>query len=140
MHDLLSFTWIFQVPETFARFTNSRNNCYRCNSSLLSQDTKPIKLYWSHLFSIFIVGQFIVNQPSNKRILHVCNISFVLHTQANYAKTLQIEQNIEEWNKSNYIFFPQIFYLHLRMEEKILRHRLSSGGVASPNQRCRQRN
>ena len=26
------------------------------------------------------------------------------------------------------------------MEEKILKHRLSSGGVISPNQRCRQRN
>ena len=26
------------------------------------------------------------------------------------------------------------------MEEKILKHRLSSGGVILPNQRCRQRN
>ena len=32
------------------------------------QDTKLIKLYWSDLFNILIVPQFIVNQPSDKRI------------------------------------------------------------------------
>ena len=48
-----------------------------------TQGTKLIKLYSSDLFDIFIVPQFIVNQPSDKRILHISNIQFILHTQAN---------------------------------------------------------
>ena len=39
-----------------------------------------------------------------------------------------------------YFFFAKKFYLQLIVEEKILKHRLSSGGVILPNQRCRQRN
>ena len=35
MHDLLSFTRNFQVPETSARFPNSQSNCYRSISSYL---------------------------------------------------------------------------------------------------------
>ena len=39
-----------------------------------------------------------------------------------------------------YFFSAKNFCLQLIVEEKILKHRLSSGGVISPNQRCRQRN
>ena len=38
------------------------------------------------------------------------------------------------------IFFSAKKCLKLMVEEKILNHRLSSGGVISPNQHCRQRN
>ena len=38
------------------------------------------------------------------------------------------------------IFFSAKKCLKLIVEEKILKHRLSPGGVISPNQHCRQRN
>ena len=38
------------------------------------------------------------------------------------------------------LFICKIICLQLTVEEKILKHRLSSGGVVSPNERCRQRN
>ena len=38
------------------------------------------------------------------------------------------------------LFICKIISLQLTVEEKILKHRLSSGGVVSPNERCRQRN
>ena len=39
-----------------------------------------------------------------------------------------------------YIFFHQNYLSPVDSGRKILKHRLSSGGVISPNQRCRQRN
>ena len=66
------------------------------NTSLYLRKTKLIKHYWSDLFNILIVPQFIVNQPSDKRILHISNIWFILHTQANpktYYKLSNIEKN-----------------------------------------------
>ena len=55
-------------------------------------------------------------------------------------KILQVEQNLEEWNNWDFIFLCKITCLQLIVEEKILKHRLSSGGVVSTNQGCRQRN
>ena len=39
-----------------------------------------------------------------------------------------------EWSNWNHIFLCKIIRLQLIVEEKILKHRLSLGGVVSPNQ------
>ena len=57
----------------------------------------------------------------------------MLHDQAN-PKTLQVEQNWEEWKNSNYIFFLQNYLSPVDSGRKVLKHGLSSGGVVSPNQ------
>ena len=64
MYDLISSTWNLQVLESFARFLNSQNKCYWCNLLLFTsptQDINLIKIYWSHVFNIFIVQHSIVN-------------------------------------------------------------------------------
>ena len=53
------------------KFPGTRNfpTLYKLSEKLLEvtpQDTKLIKLYWSHLFDIHIVRQFLVNQPLDK--------------------------------------------------------------------------
>ena len=58
----------FSGARNFPTFSKLRN-IVRSNTSLLQvHKTKLIKLYWSHLFNILIVRQFLVNQPSRKRI------------------------------------------------------------------------
>ena len=59
--------------------------------------------------------------------------------QAN-LKTLQVEQNRDEWSNWNYIFFCKIICLQLIADEKIQKLWLSLGGVVSPNQGCKQTN
>ena len=61
-----------------------------------------------------MIRQFLVNQPSDKRILNSFNMLFVLQTQAN-AKTLQIEQNWEERNEWDHIFFCEILCLFVNL-------------------------
>ena len=103
-----------------------------------AKNTKLMKLYCSHLFNILIVRQFIVNQPSDKKncTFPISNLSCTPKLMQRYYKLSKIEKN----GMIGIFFFCKIVCLQLIVEEKILKHRLSSGGVVSPNQRCRQRN
>ena len=50
------------------KFPGTRNfpTLYKLLLEVTPQDTKLIKLHWSHLFDIHIVRQFLVNQPLDK--------------------------------------------------------------------------
>ena len=60
-----------------------------------TEDTKLIKLYWSYLFDILIVRQFLSNQSSDRRMLNGFNMLFVLQTITvqRHCKLRKIEKN-----------------------------------------------
>ena len=77
----------------------------RSNTSLLQvhKDTNLIKLYWSHLFDILIIRQFLINQPSDKRMLTNSDMWFALQTitiQRHYKLS-----KIEKSRMNRVIFF-----------------------------------
>ena len=118
MHDLLSSN--FQVPETSARFQNSQNNSNWSDSSLLQLRRTEIVIS-------------LIRYP-------YCPREYCTFPIFNLPCTPKPMQNWEEWINWNYFFFLQNFLSPVDSGRKTLKYWLSSGGVVSPNQRCRQRN
>ena len=90
----------------------------------------------THLFNILIVRQ------ENLGTKEYC--TFPITNFSYTPKPMQRHYKLNKIQKNGIIgiiyFFGKIFCLQLIVEEKILKHRFSSGGVISPNQRFRQRN
>ena len=106
MHNLISFTWSFQALATSAPFFQNKSwvfpnaqiewtPLYFTYARHKSQTSYYDKLYWSHLSNILIVPKYLANEPSDKKHF-TTPISNLCGTSAN-VKTLQVEQNWEEW-------------------------------------------
>ena len=77
----------------------------RSNFTSPTLDAKLKRLYWRHLFDILIAQQFIVHYFRS-----IAQFQYLIcpHSQAN-AKTLQVQQNREEWKELNYISSAEFF-------------------------------
>ena len=76
LHEILRYQKLphdFQTLRTIVEISTNIKKPTKYQSTP-TQDTKLVKLYSSDLSNILIVPQFIANQPSDKRILHISNI------------------------------------------------------------------
>ena len=94
---------------------------FRSNTTLFQvHKRKLIKLYWSHLFDMLIVRQFLVNQPSDKRILNspICNLSCNPKLMQRHYKLRKIEKNrmngiIFFFSAKFFVYLSTLFPMHL---------------------------